>query len=77
MKIKYQLKKKVNVLLPLFHLSKKIEKEEKYLIEENRKKNKICEALGKKKIKNLINQILQLEEKNLYMMQEKQLKRQN
>ena len=41
--------KKVNVLLPLVHLSKKIEKEEKYLIEENRKKNKICEALGKKK----------------------------
>lgn len=49
--------KKVNVLLPLVHLSKKIEKEEKYLIEENRKKNKICEALGKKKKEKLISKL--------------------
>ena len=49
--------KKVNVLLPLVHLSKTIEKEEKLLMEENRKKNKICEALGKKKKEKLISKL--------------------
>ena len=49
--------KKVNVLLPLVHLSKTIEKEEKLLMEENRKKNKIDLTLGRKNKEKLISKL--------------------
>ena len=49
--------KNINILLPLVQMSKTIEIEENKLMEENKKKFKISEKLGKKKKEKFISQL--------------------